>query len=107
MTDPTVLSKLVRLLRQAGAPSEESTDRDGGFSHHAETHAAGIGIGIGMVAMTTGEMQYLSALLAIAMGADRELSPSSDRITDDLRQEPHYLIGGLALGLALGALISR
>ena len=105
--DPTVLSKLVRLIRQAGAPSEDTYDRNGFLSHHAETHAAGFGIGVGMIAVTTGNYRYLSALLAIAFGANRELSPSSDRITGDLKAEPHYLVGGLAVGLLLGALISR
>jgi len=105
--DPTVLSKLVRVIRQAGAPSEDSYERDGFLSHHAETHAAGLGIGVGMIAMTTDEWRYVSALLAIAFGANRELSPSSDRITGDLKAEPHYLVGGLAVGLLLGALISR
>ncbi|ELZ05579.1 hypothetical protein [Natrialba aegyptia] len=105
--DPTVLSRLVRLIRQAGAPSEDSYERDGAFSWHAESHAAGIGIGVAMVAATTGEFRYVSALLAIAFGVNRELAPSDDGIVEDLRSEPHYLIGGLALGLCLGALISR
>ena len=33
-------------VRQAGAVSESDTERDGAFSHHAETHAAGIGAGV-------------------------------------------------------------
>lgn len=104
---PTVLSKLLRVLKQAGAPSEESTDRDGFLSHHAETHAVGVGIGVGAAAMTIGEMRYVAALLAIAFGANRGPKISSPRIVQDIKQEPHYALGGLAVGLFLGALISR
>jgi len=105
--DQTVLGKLVRLFKQAGAPSEDTYDRDGAFSYHAESHAAGVGFGVGVAAMTIGELRYVSALLAIAFGANRGPQLSSAKIVEDIRQEPHYALGGLALGLLLGALISR
>ncbi len=105
--DPTVLEKLIRVIRDAGAPSEADSERDGFLSYHAESHAAGLGIGIGMVAMTTDEMRYVSALLALAFGANRGPKLSSPRIAEDVKAEPHYAVGGLALGLLLGALISR
>lgn len=103
--DPTVLGRLIRAVRQAGAPTEESTERNGAFSYHAESHAAGIGIGVGVAAMTTNEFRYMAVLLAIALGMNRGPTLPSTKITEDLRQEPHYLVGGLGLGLLLGALI--
>jgi len=105
--DPTVLSKLVRLAKQAGAPSEGTYDRNGGFSWHAETHAAGFAFGVGLAAVTTNELRYVSALLSLVFGANRGPDVSSARIADDIKQEPHYAAGGLAVGLLLGALISR
>lgn len=105
--DPTVLSKLVRLAKQAGAASEDDYERDGAFSFHAETHAAGIGFGVGAAATATNDYRYVAALLAIAFGANRGPELSSTQVLNDCRQEPHYLLFGLAIGLALGALISR
>ncbi|ELZ12487.1 hypothetical protein C478_10436 [Natrinema thermotolerans DSM 11552] len=103
--DPTQLSRLLRLFRQAGAPSEDSTDRDGAFSYHAESHAAGLGIGLGAIATATGNYRYVGGLLAAAFGLNRGPTLSSSNITGDVRQEPHYFIGGLALGLVLGAVV--
>lgn len=103
--DPTQLSRLLRLVRQAGAPSEDSTERNGAFSYHAETHAAGIGIGVGAAASATGNYRFVGALVAITFGLNRGPSLSSRKIATDCRQEPHYLLGGIGLGLLLGTVV--
>ncbi|WP_254766520.1 hypothetical protein [Salinilacihabitans rarus] len=103
--DPTVLSRLVRLVREAGAPSEDTYDRDGFLSYHAESHAAGIGIGVGAAASATGDLRYVGAIVALAFGANRGPTLSSAKIAEDVRQEPHYALGGLALGFLLGAVV--
>ncbi|WP_254768220.1 hypothetical protein [Salinilacihabitans rarus] len=109
MTDdsdpPTILSRLVRFVREAGAPSEDDTDRDGFLSYHAESHAAGVGLGVGIAASATGDLQYAGAILAMAFGLNRGPTLSNAKITEDVRQEPHYALGGLGLGLLLGSVL--
>ena len=108
---PTVLSKWIALIRQriaeAGAPSERTYKRDGAFSYHAETHSAGLGFGLGMAASSgvVGEdiQLYIGALLASAFGLNRGPQLKSKKIVVDVEEEPHYFIGGLGLGLLLGA----
>ncbi|QLG47907.1 hypothetical protein [Natrinema halophilum] len=103
--DPTVVSRALRVFREAGAPSEESTDRNGAFSYHAETHAAGVGIGVGAAAGATGDYRIVGAIVALAFGLNRGPSLSSARIGEDIKQEPHYALGGLALGLLIGTFV--
>lgn len=101
---PTVLSRVVRLFRQAGAKDESSYDRDGAFSYHAETHAAGVGLGVGAAAGATGDYSYVGTIVGIAFVANRGETLSDPKITEDVRQEPHYALGGLALGLLIGVI---
>lgn len=99
---PTVLSRIVRFVRQAGAPSEDSYDRDGFLSWHAESHAAGVGIGIGIMAGATDDYRFAGAIVALLFGLDRGPRLRDPKVVEDLVQEPHYAIGGLALGLVVG-----
>lgn len=107
---PTVLSKWVTLIRQriaeAGAPSEKTYKRDGAFSHHAETHAAGLGFGLGLAA-SSGVLgddaeAYIGALVAAAFGLNRGPQLTSKKIALDVEEEPHYFIAALGLGLLFG-----
>lgn len=93
---------LIDFLTSAGAKTEESTDRDGGFSYHAESHAAGIAIGIGYGAVATGSFRLIGALLTLAVYGRRGSSFLSPALADDIRQEPHYALGGLVVGALLG-----
>ena len=44
-----MLSKIIKRIKEAGAPTEESTDRDGFLSYSGETHAIGVGIYHGFI----------------------------------------------------------
>jgi len=98
----TVLGRLLAFARQAGAKQESDTSRDGAFSHHAETHAFGVGFGVGAAATATGDARYVGAVVAIAFGANRGATLSDSKITEDVREEPHYALAGVGLGLLAG-----
>lgn len=103
-TDTTLLSKGLKLVRQAGASEESDTDRPGAFSYHAETHAAGLAFGVGYMAAATDDYRYAGALVALAFGVNRGPAPASAKVVEDIKQEPHYAIGGLVTGLIVGNL---
>lgn len=98
----TVIGPVIQRLREAGAPSEQTYERDGGFSYHAESHAFGVGFGVGLWAGATGDYQYAGAIIAAAFGLNRGPQLSSPRILEDIKQEPHYAIFGVAVGFLLG-----
>lgn len=106
-SDPTVTAKLLRWMRQATAPSEQQTSRNGIFSHHAEAYSFCFGLGIGAAALATDEYRYVSALVALALGLNRGSSIPSPKLASDIKAEANYALAGLAIGLCLGALISR
>jgi len=99
MTDPQ------DLLEDAGAPSEQVTDRNGFLSFHAETHALGVGLGIAWVAIVTGRLQLLGLVLPAITAGLRAKDKAFGKILTDVRQEPHYALGGLAAGGFLGLLV--
>lgn len=45
-------------IREAGAPSEGATDRDGAFSYKAESHAFGMGLYAGMTSSSLRPTSY-------------------------------------------------
>lgn len=102
---PTVISRLIAFARHAGAQSESDYDRNGAFSYHAETHAFAIGAGFGVAAPITGKVQLVGAVIALVTAANRGPKLTSPKIGDDVRQEPHYLLGGLVAGLLVGGLV--
>lgn len=104
--DPTVMSRLLRFAREAGAKREADTDRDGAFSYHAETHAVGVGLGVGVAAGATDEYRLVGGVVALAFGANRGPTLSSPKIAEDVRQEPHYALVGLVVGLVIGNLLT-
>ena len=89
-------------FRQAGAVSESDTERDGAFSYHAETHAAGIGAGVGVTAAATGEYRLAGVVVSMAFGTNRGETALDPKVIEDIRQEPHYALGGLVAGVTLG-----
>ena len=67
-----------RRIREAGRPSEDSTDRDGAFSYAAETHAFVVGVHDGI--------RYLPP------------RPHDPPDHPDAKTESHYYKGGYAAG---------
>jgi hypothetical protein len=99
-----MLGPILKYIRQAGAKREQDTDRDGFLSYHAESHAVAVGAGAGFVAVATDETKLLGALLPAVTSGLRAKDREFGRILADVRQEPHYALGGLVLGAAVGAL---
>lgn len=92
---------LRRRVRQAGAPSESSTSRDGVLSWSAETHALALGLGSGLVAALSGEIGALSLVVGVALGRTR-LPTDADQHLRDAAREPAYAAGGGVVGWLLG-----
>jgi hypothetical protein len=105
---PTILKRLIRFSKQAGAVDEESFDRNGFLSYHAETHAAGMGIAAGWWYGAEGETQLLSWVYGAAVyGRAHASNGKRRRILKDIAQEPHYALGGVVVGAVLGSLTSH
>lgn len=97
-----VIDRAIRLIKQAGAPSEESTARDGVLSHSAETHAAGAGLGLGFIIAASGTFRYLGILFQLVIVGNRGDTAFSPDILEDCRTELPYFLGGLVFGAVLG-----
>lgn len=98
----TLIDGAIRCIKQAGAPSEDTYERDGFLSYHAETHAAGAGIGLGFTITASGNLRLFGVLSQVVLfGNDGEdlLEP---RLLGDVKQERHYFLGGLVIGASLG-----
>lgn len=100
----TLLDRLVRFIRQAGSPSEDSYDRDGFLSYHAEPHALGAGIGLGFMALAAGDLRVLGLLLELVLFGNRSERLLEPRLVGDILQERHYFLGGIVLGGLVGLL---
>lgn len=99
-----MLKKIIQRLKEAGAKSESSFDRDGAFSYHAETHAAGMGLAAGYVATAHGETKLLGVALGAAVhGRAAERNGKRRRILMDIVDEWHYALGGIVVGGVIGA----
>lgn len=96
------LEAVIRFGKQAGAPSESETDRDGFLSHAAETHAAGAGLGAGFMIAASGDFRYFGLLYETVVLGNRGEQVFEGRLLKDIQQEKHYFLGGLVLGAALG-----
>lgn len=101
-TGLTLIDGAIRLIKQAGAPKESTYERDGFLSYHAETHAVGAGIGIGFALGASGELRLLGGFLTLVLAGNDGVKLSDKKLAKDIRQEPHYFLGGLALGGVLG-----
>lgn len=72
---------------------------------HEEQHAVGTGVGVGALIAASGDAKIAGAVLAILVRAIRKKRPSpaeGQDLLNDLRREPHYFAGGIAVGVALG-----
>lgn len=96
------LEALIRFGKQAGAPSESATDRDGFLSYAAETHAAGAGLGAGFMIAASGELRYFGVLYEAVILGNRGGRVFEGQLLKDIQQEPQYFLGGLVLGAVLG-----
>lgn len=99
------MTGLPDLLEDAGAPSEQATERDGAFSYHAETHSAGVGAGIAWFAIVTGDLALLSLILPAITAGLHAKDKNFGKILTDVRQEPHYALGGALVGALLGIIV--
>lgn len=100
----TLIDRIVRLIKTAGAKSEADTDRDGFLSYHAETHAVGAGVGVGYLAVASGSWKVLGAMLTLAVYGNRGGKVFEPRLLNDVKSERHYFLGGLVVGGVFGAL---
>lgn len=101
------LARLLQFVRSAGAGEESETDRNGFLSYHAESHAVGVGAGLGFSYGATGDKQYAGLLLSAAVAGLRgHRDGAKSRVLNDVRQEPHYALGGFVLGALAGAVVS-
>jgi hypothetical protein len=100
MPDP--LSRLVRFVKAAGAPTEKSTDRSGFASYHAESHAIGGGIGFGFIIGAASMWSVAGVLLNLVLYGRRGETALDPKFAKDLIQEPHYFVASLVLGALLG-----
>ena len=91
-----------QFIEDAGAPSEQASDRDGAFSYHAETHAFAVGAGVAWIALVTGNLQLLGLVVPAITTGLRAKDGDYGMILTDVVQEPHYALGGLLLGGLLG-----
>lgn len=99
------LDRFVAWVKAAGAPTEASHDRNGFLSYHAETHAVGMGVAAGYTAAAFSEASLLGIVYGTAVhGRIRQSEGKRRRIIADVRQEPHYALGGVVVGGLLGAL---
>ena len=101
-TGITLIDGAVRFIKQAGAPSEETYERDGFLSYHAESHAAGAGLGIGFALAAAGELRLIGGFLTLVLAGNDGVSLADKKLARDIRQEPQYFLGGLVTGAVLG-----
>ncbi len=72
-----------------------------------ESHAFGVGVGLGFAAVYSGRRELVGGAAAVAWAAVRSERPapaSGQDILTEIRREPQYLLGGLVAGAVLGAI---
>jgi len=102
LTGITLIDGVVRFIKQAGAAKESTYERDGFLSYHAESHAAGAGIGIGFALAASGNLRFLGGFLALVIAGNDGVTLTDKKLARDIRQEPQYFLGGLVTGAVLG-----
>lgn len=108
-TSPTMslLDRLITAIQHAGTVGEENTERDGAFSHKAETHASAMGLAAGWFATAQGDTQLLSLVYGAAIyGRTFGETGQRKRILVDIKDEWHYALGGIVIGATAGSLTS-
>lgn len=80
---------------------EEDTERDGLLSYSVEVHVLGFGLSTGATAAATGDMQFVMALVTLALGIGRSQQPFSETVRKQVLEEPAYALGGVVIGWAV------
>lgn len=74
---------------------------------HEEKHAVGTGVGLGVAAAATGDLQMLAIVGVLVQQVferkDRPAPAEKQDLANDIRREPHYFIAAVAVGAAIGA----
>lgn len=96
---------LLDFFKTAGAPTEESTDRSGAFSWHAETHAFAVGLGLAWIAVVTGDLELLGAVMPAVTAGLHAKDRNFSKILTDVKQEWHYFVGAVPVGGLIGAFV--
>ena len=112
-----ILEKIKRAIRRAYATDESSYKYNGPFSYRSETHSFlwGLGLALGLVlshqhapALVGPIGTSLATLLVYSYSDRHERSKAAQvpaHIVKASEQEPHYLSGGVVIGLLLGGLV--
>lgn len=91
---------LVQAFLPLGAKEPED-GYTGLLSYSVEWHTTIMGVSVGAMAATTGDTQQAFALISLALGLGRVQQQAVDTVEAQLREEPWYFIGGVALGYLL------
>jgi len=70
-----------------------------------ESHAFGVGIGVGFAAVYAGRREIVGAAAGVAWAAVRSRRPSPASEQDvfvDIRREPQYFLAGIVAGAVVG-----
>lgn len=100
-----MLRRLIAALKDAASPTEDGSERGGLLSYAVEWHALAIGAAVGFAAVTTGQYQLAAGVIAVAFGLNRARTRVTEEVAFQIRREPWYFVGGLALGGALAVLV--
>ena len=76
---------------------------------HEEKHAVATGLGLGVAAVSSGNLQTLSVASTIGVQALREKRPKPAKqqdLTNDIRREPHYFLFGVFVGAVAGLVVN-
>lgn len=89
-------------IKEAGASKEANTERNGFLSYHAETHALVVGFAVGVLGGYRDSMALVALILPAITSGLRAKDKEFSKILTDLKQEPHYGLFGIAIGLIVG-----
>lgn len=104
-----LVEELVRRIKRwnLDAPTEEESPRDGLYSHAGETHAALIGLGIGLVAGYLHMPEFLIGGMAASLGLPvgekilNKFGFNAEGALAEMRREPWYAIAHMAIGFVI------
>lgn len=100
-----LIEKIILLIKQAGAPREDTYDRDGFLSYKSESHSVGSGIGIGFMIGASGRLSILGAILTLILYGNRGEFVIDTALIKDILSELHYFLPSLVMGVIIGLLI--
>lgn len=87
-----------RYLREMlNAKKEADTTYDGPFSHPGEFHAFLAGVGAVLLAVLSGDVQVLVAILELALLGNRARLRLTRGIYVEVKREPWYAVGGMVV----------